>query len=346
MDRKKYKKRILITGGCGFIGTHVVKHFLKKYPEYYIVNLDKLTYCGNLANLFDIKDMPNYKFVCEDICNKDSIANILSTYDITDIIHLAAESHVDNSLKNPFVFAETNVLGTLSLLYCAQEYWSKQGTINDSVFYHVSTDEVYGALTDNDSLFTEETKYDPHSPYSASKASSDHFVRAYHDSYGLNTRISNCSNNYGPYQFPEKLIPKTILCIRDLKPIPVYGKGCNVRDWLNVKDHVNAIDLIFHSGKSGSTYNIGGNNEMKNIDLVKTLIQITDDILGRPEGYSENLITYVADRKGHDLRYGIDSSKLQRELGWQPQYSNGFEDTVRWYLNNGDWLDDLKERKF
>ena len=342
-----YKKRILITGGCGFIGSHLVRHMTHQYPDYYIVNLDKLTYCGNLENLKDVElECDNYKFVQVDICNKNIIDAIFSTYDITDVIHLAAESHVDNSLKNPFIFAETNVIGTLTLLHSAMSYWSKKDSLKNHVFYHVSTDEVYGALEDDGTMFTETTPYNPHSPYSASKASSDHFVRAYHDSYGLNTRISNCSNNYGSYQFPEKLIPKTILCIKNSKSIPVYGQGLNTRDWLSVLDHVDAIDLIFHSGQPGSTYNVGGNNEMKNIDLVKTLIQITDDILGRPEGYSENLITYVADRKGHDLRYGIDSSKLQRELGWKPEYNNSFEDTVRWYLNNGDWLDDLKESKF
>ena len=341
-----YKKHVMITGGCGFIGSHLVRRFIHEHPDYYIVNVDALTYCGNIENLKDIEEVPNYRFILGDITNKAMMEAVFSTYEITDVIHLAAESHVDNSLKNPFIFAQTNVIGTLTLLYCAYEYWRKKNILETSVFYHVSTDEVYGALQDDGTLFTEKTPYDPHSPYSASKASSDHFVRAYHDSYGLNTRISNCSNNYGSYQFPEKLIPKTILRIKDSKPIPVYGKGLNTRDWLSVKDHCAAIDLIFHKGKNGETYNIGGNNEMKNIDLVKLLIKITDKFLEREEGCSDNLIIFVQDRAGHDLRYAIDSSKLQNELGWKPEDQNGFEDTVKWYLENEQWIKNLEGRQF
>ncbi|KIO46705.1 dTDP-glucose 4,6-dehydratase [Sanguibacteroides justesenii] len=334
-------KNILITGGAGFIGSHLVRWMVNKYPEYRIVNLDKLTYAGNLANLEDIEHCPNYVFVKEDICNFDRIQEIFRQYGIDGVIHLAAESHVDRSIKDPFSFAQTNVMGTLSLLQAAKLAWD--GEFEGKLFYHVSTDEVYGALKNDGSFFVETTKYDPHSPYSASKASSDHFVRAFHDTYGLPIKISNCSNNYGPYQFPEKLIPLFINNIRHDKPLPVYGKGENVRDWLYVVDHARAIDLIFHEGRVGDTYNIGGFNEWKNIDLIKVMIRVTDRLLGRPEGTSDKLITYVTDRAGHDLRYAIDSTKLHKELGWEPslQFEEGIEKTVRWYLENQEWLDNV-----
>ena len=334
-------KNILITGGAGFIGSHLVRWMVNKYPEYRIVNLDKLTYAGNLANLKDIEHCPNYVFVKEDICNFDRIQEIFRQYGIDGVIHLAAESHVDRSIKDPFSFAQTNVMGTLSLLQAAKLAWD--GEFEGKLFYHVSTDEVYGALKNDGSFFVETTKYDPHSPYSASKASSDHFVRAFHDTYGLPIKISNCSNNYGPYQFPEKLIPLFINNIRHDKPLPVYGKGENVRDWLYVLDHARAIDLIFHEGRVGDTYNIGGFNEWKNIDLIKVMIRVTDRLLGRPEGTSDKLITYVTDRAGHDLRYAIDSTKLHKELGWEPslQFEEGIEKTVRWYLENQEWLDNV-----
>jgi dTDP-glucose 4,6-dehydratase len=334
-------KNILITGGAGFIGSHVVRLFARKYPEYKIINLDKLTYAGNLENLKDIENMPNYTFVKADICDFETILNIFKKNNINSVIHLAAESHVDRSIKDPFTFAQTNVLGTLSLLQVAKECWKEN--YSDKLFYHISTDEVYGALQFDETLFTEDTKYDPHSPYSASKASSDHFVRAFHDTYGLPVIITNCSNNYGPYQFPEKLIPLFINNIRNNKPLPVYGKGENVRDWLYVVDHARAIDIIFHNGKSGETYNIGGFNEWKNIDLIKVIIKTVDKFLGRSEGESEKLITYVTDRAGHDLRYAIDSSKLKNELGWQPslQFEEGIEKTVKWYLENQQWLDNV-----
>ncbi|MCR9013049.1 dTDP-glucose 4,6-dehydratase [Gabonibacter chumensis] len=334
-------KNILITGGAGFIGSHLVRWMVNKYPDYRIVNLDKLTYAGNLANLKDIEHCPNYVFVKEDICNFDGILEIFRRYSIDGVIHLAAESHVDRSIKDPFSFAQTNVMGTLSLLQAAKLAWD--GEFEGKIFYHVSTDEVYGALKNDGSFFVETTKYDPHSPYSASKASSDHFVRAFHDTYGLPIKISNCSNNYGPYQFPEKLIPLFINNIRHDKPLPVYGKGENVRDWLYVVDHARAIDLIFHEGRVGDTYNIGGFNEWKNIDLIKVMIRVTDRLLGRPEGTSDKLITYVTDRAGHDLRYAIDSTKLHKELGWEPslQFEEGIEKTVRWYLENQEWLDNV-----
>lgn len=334
-------KNILITGGAGFIGSHLVRWMVNKYPEYRIVNLDKLTYAGNLANLKDIEHCPNYVFVKEDICNFDRIQEIFRQYGIDGVIHLAAESHVDRSIKDPFSFAQTNVMGTLSLLQAAKLAWD--GEFEGKLFYHVSTDEVYGALKNDGSFFVETTKYDPHSPYSASKASSDHFVRAFHDTYGLPIKISNCSNNYGPYQFPEKLIPLFINNIRHDKPLPVYGKGENVRDWLYVVDHARAIDLIFHEGRVGDTYNIGGFNEWKNIDLIKVMIRVTDRLLGRPEGTSDKLITYVTDRAGHDLRYAINSTKLHKELGWEPslQFEEGIEKTVRWYLENQEWLDNV-----
>lgn len=338
-------KNILITGGAGFIGSHVVRLFVNKYPDYHIINLDKLTYAGNLANLKDIEGRPNYTFVKADICDFETICNVLEKYEVNGIIHLAAESHVDRSIKDPFTFAQTNVMGTLSLLQAARQYWN--GVWEDKMFYHISTDEVYGSLS-NEGFFLETTKYDPHSPYSASKASSDHFVRAFHDTYGMPTLVTNCSNNYGPYQFPEKLIPLFINNIRNNKPLPVYGKGENVRDWLYVEDHARAIDVIFHKGKIADTYNIGGFNEWKNIDLIKVIIRTVDRLLGREEGISEALITYVTDRAGHDLRYAIDSNKLKNELGWEPslQFEEGIEKTVRWYLDNQAWMDNITSGEY
>lgn len=399
------KRTILITGGAGFIGNHVVRLFVNKYPEYKIINLDKLTYAGNLANLKDIEDKPNYKFVKMDICDFEAVYQLMQDEHVDGIIHLAAESHVDRSIKDPFTFARTNVMGTLSLLQAAKLYWEAQPIpyqiahssqlTAQCIFYHISTDEVYGALEMNhpegipaphqtiasahssqleahgslaygDEFFYENTKYNPHSPYSASKASSDHFVRAYHDTYGMPTIVTNCSNNYGPYQFPEKLIPLFINNIRHRKPLPVYGKGENVRDWLYVEDHARAIDLIFHKGKIAETYNIGGFNEWKNIDLIKVIIKTVDKALGRAVSGQQSavscqcqcqsqsqssesiypdmdLITFVTDRLGHDARYAIDSTKLQKELGWEPslQFEEGIEKTVRWYLDNQDWMDNV-----
>ena len=350
-----YVRNIMVTGGAGFIGSHLVRLLVRKYPQYRIVNVDALTYAGNLANLKDLEDAPNHVFVKADICDFERICGVFAEYSIDGVIHLAAESHVDRSIKDPFTFARTNVMGTLSLLQAARRTWeARPEKYEGKMFYHISTDEVYGSLelTDpqggpdgkgpyGDTFFREDTKYDPHSPYSAAKASSDHFVRSFHDTYGMPVIVTNCSNNYGPYQFPEKLIPLFINNIRLGKPLPVYGKGENVRDWLYVEDHARAIDLIFHEGKIAETYNIGGFNEWKNIDLIKVLVAVTDRLLGNPEGHSLKLITYVTDRAGHDLRYAIDSTKLHRELGWKPslQFEEGIEKTVRWYLDNQDWMD-------
>ena len=345
----KFKRNILITGGAGFIGSHVVRLFVNQYPEYHIINLDKLTYAGNSANLKDIENAANYTFINADICDFNKIMDIFKQYQIDGVIHLAAESHVDRSIKDPFTFAQTNIMGTLSLLQAAKLTWeSLPEKFENKRFYHISTDEVYGALKFDGTLFTEETKYQPHSPYSASKASSDHFVRAFHDTYGMPTIVTNCSNNYGPYQFPEKLIPLFINNIRRGKELPVYGKGENVRDWLYVEDHARAIDIIFHKGKIANTYNIGGFNEWKNIDLIKVIIKTVDRLLGNPEGYSLRLITYVTDRKGHDLRYAIDSNKLKKELGWEPslQFEEGIEKTVKWYLDNQEWMENVTSREY
>jgi dTDP-glucose 4,6-dehydratase len=338
------KRTIMITGGAGFIGSHVVRLFVNKYPEYKIINVDKLTYAGNLANLQDVEGCSNYRFVRLDICNYEGVLRLMQEESVDGVIHLAAESHVDRSIAEPFAFAKTNVMGTLSLLQAAKIYWeSREERYAGKRFYHISTDEVYGALAFDDSLFTEQTSYNPHSPYSASKAASDHFVRAYHDTYGMPTIVTNCSNNYGPNQFPEKLIPLFISNIRQRKPLPVYGKGENVRDWLYVEDHARAIDIIFHEGRVAETYNIGGANEWRNIDLIKVIIKAVDSHLGNPEGYSLDLIEYVKDRLGHDARYAIDSSKLRNELGWQPsvQFEEGIDRTVRWYLENEAWLNDI-----
>ena len=334
------KRNILVTGGAGFIGSHLVRLIVNKYPTYHIINMDLLTYAGNLENLKDIEHKENYSFVKCDICDFKKVKQVFVDYNIDSVIHLAAESHVDRSIEDPFSFAQTNVMGTLSLLQAAKSYW--ENNFKNKLFYHISTDEVYGSLSD-EGFFTEKTNYDPHSPYSASKASSDHFVRAFSDTYGLPIVISNCSNNYGSFQFPEKLIPLFINNIVNNKPLPVYGKGENVRDWLFVNDHVRAIDVIFHKGKLNETYNIGGFNEWKNIDLIKVIIKTVDKILGRDEGTSDKLITYITDRAGHDFRYAIDSTKLKNELGWEPslQFEEGIEKTVKWYLENKEWMDNI-----
>mgnify|MGYP000698557026 FL=1 len=338
-------KNILVTGGAGFIGSHLVRLLVNKYPNYHIVNMDVLTYAGNLDNLKDIQSKENYTFVKCDICDIEKVKQVFKEYQIDSVIHLAAESHVDRSIEDAFSFAQTNVMGTLNLLQAAKEYWNDNFT--DKLFYHISTDEVYGSLG-QEGFFTEETAYDPHSPYSASKASSDHFVRAFANTYGMPTVISNCSNNYGSYQFPEKLIPLFINNIVNNKSLPVYGKGENVRDWLFVDDHARAIDIIFHKGKLGETYNIGGFNEWKNIDLIKVMIKTVDRLLGREEGASDKLITYVTDRAGHDLRYAIDSTKLKDELGWEPslQFEEGIDKTVKWYLDNSDWLENVTSGEY
>lgn len=335
------KHNILITGGAGFIGSHLVRLMVSRYPDYEIFNLDALTYAGNLESLRDMERVSNYHFIRADVTDYDTMLSILRQHRISGIIHLAAESHVDRSIYDPFTFARTNVMGTLSLLQAAKVVWTEAGGYEGKRFYQVSTDEVYGSLTSDEPPFTESNKYDPHSPYSASKASCDHFVRAFHDTYGLPTVISNCSNNYGPYQHPEKLIPLFIHNIRVGKSLPVYGSGEQVRDWLFVEDHARAIDLIFHNGKDGDTYNIGGFNEWKNIDVIHVLIRTVDRLLGRPEGTSLPLIRHVTDRPGHDVRYAIDASKLMKELGWRPslQFEEGIERTVRWYLDNSEWLD-------
>ncbi len=344
-----FRRTIVITGGAGFIGSHVVRLFVNKYPDYRIINVDKLTYAGNLSNLKDIDHRRNYSFVKMDICDFQAFHELMINEHVDGIIHLAAESHVDRSIKDPFTFARTNVMGTLSLLQAAKLYWeSLPEKYEGKRFYHISTDEVYGALPYDGELFRETTKYDPHSPYSASKAASDHFVRAFHDTYGMPTIVTNCSNNYGPYQFPEKLIPLFINNIRHGKPLPVYGKGENVRDWLYVEDHARAIDLIFHGGRISETYNIGGFNEWRNIDLIEVIIKTVDRVLGNPEGHSLGLITYVTDRPGHDGRYAIDSTKLHEDLGWEPslQFEEGIEKTVRWYLENQDWMDNVTSGEY
>ena len=333
-------KNILITGGAGFIGSHLTRLFVNKYPDYNIVNLDALTYAGNLANLKDIEDKPNYSFVNGDITDMELVKGLFDKHNFDGVLHCAAESHVDRSITDPLAFVRTNVIGTVTLLQCAKEHW--KGNFDGKLFYHISTDEVYGTLGE-EGYFYETTSYDPHSPYSASKASSDHFVRAYHDTYGMPVRISNCSNNYGPFHFPEKLIPLCINNIINKRPLPIYGKGENVRDWLFVEDHARAIDLIFHEGKNGETYNIGGHNEWTNIALVKELCKQMDSKLGREAGESEKLITYVTDRAGHDLRYAIDATKLKEELGWLPslQFEEGLGRTIDWYLANKDWLENV-----
>ncbi len=334
------QKVVLITGGAGFIGSHLVRLFVKKYPDYKIVNLDKLTYAGNLENLTDIENEPNYSFEKGDICDAKLVDELFEKYKFDSVLHCAAESHVDRSISDPLAFVQTNVIGTVTLLQAAKEHWKEDFT--NKIFYHISTDEVYGSLG-SEGFFTEETAYDPRSPYSASKASSDHFVRAYYHTYNLPVKISNCSNNYGPFHFPEKLIPLCILNILNNRPLPIYGKGENVRDWLFVKDHVQAIDLVFHEGETGETYNIGGHNEWSNIDLVKELCSQMDIKLKREAGESEKLITYVKDRAGHDLRYAIDATKLETELNWKPslQFSEGLSQTIDWYLDNQKWLKDV-----
>ncbi len=332
-------KNILVTGGAGFIGSHVARHFVNKYPDYTIVVFDKLTYAGNLANLKDLENKANFKFVQGDIVCSDAVKNVLEHHQITDVIHLAAESHVDRSIENPLEFVQTNVLGTVNLMQCAKKYW---GDLKGHIFHHVSTDEVYGSLGE-EGLFLETTPYDPRSPYSASKAASDHFVRAFYHTYGLEVKLSNCSNNYGSHHFPEKLIPLVILNILNKKTLPIYGDGLNVRDWLYVEDHAKAIDLIFHEGRVGESYNVGGLNEWTNIDLVRKICSIMDQKLRQPEGTASQLITFVKDRAGHDMRYAIDATKLTSELGWQPslQFEEGIERTIDWYLANSTWIENI-----
>jgi dTDP-glucose 4,6-dehydratase len=335
-----FTRTILITGGAGFIGSHLVRRFVTKYPQYHIINLDALTYAGNLENIKDIEDAPNYTFVKGDITKLAFIKRLFKKYQFDAVLHCAAESHVDRSIENPLAFVETNVIGTVNLLYAAKDLW--KGKMDGKRFYHISTDEVYGSLGET-GFFEETTPYDPRSPYSASKASSDHFVQAFHHTYHLPVVISNCSNNYGSFHFPEKLIPLCINNIRNNKPLPIYGKGENVRDWLFVEDHVTAIDTIFHNGKDGETYNVGGHNEWTNIDLIRLLCKLMDEKLGRPAGTSAQLITYVKDRAGHDLRYAIDATKLKNELGWLPslQFEEGLSKTIDWYLNNQQWLENV-----
>ena len=342
----KTKKNILVTGGAGFIGSHVVRRLLTQYPEYNIINLDKLTYAGNLENLNDVETVANYKFVKADITDLEQMRSVVKDNDITHVIHLAAESHVDRSITDPLIFIKTNLGGTANLLQACKEYWD--GDYSNKLFYHVSTDEVYGSLQLGTGMFTEETSYDPRSPYSASKAGSDHIVRSFYHTYGMPIVISNCSNNYGPNQFPEKLVPLFINNIIHRKPLPVYGKGENIRDWLYVVDHAVAIDVIFHKGKHGDTYNIGGHNEWTNIDLIKVLCNTMDARLGREVGESKKLITYVTDRAGHDLRYAIDASKLENELGWKPslQFEEGISKTIDWYLDNSSWLENVTSGEY
>ena len=330
-------KKILITGGAGFIGSHVIRLFVNKYPDYTIINLDALTYAGNLENLKDVEQQANYRFIKANILDAESLEQVFQAYQITDVIHLAAESHVDRSILSPLDFVYTNIIGTVNLLNTAKKFWAEN--MSDHLFYHISTDEVFGSLGET-GFFTETTAYDPRSPYSASKASSDHFVRAYHETYHLPSIVSNCSNNYGPNHFPEKLIPLFIHNILEKKPLPVYGDGLYTRDWLYVKDHARAIDTIFHQGKAGETYNIGGLNEWKNIDLVKLLCRLMDEKLGRTKSESEQLITYVKDRPGHDRRYAIDASKIKEQFGWEPSvtFEEGLSETIDWYLSNTEWL--------
>lgn len=339
------EKNILITGGAGFIGSHVVRRFIKNYPNYTIINFDKLTYAGNIKNVEDIANESNYRFVKGDICSPDDVRMAFEKYAITDVIHLAAESHVDRSITNPLEFAQTNVLGTLNLLDNARKFWKEE---QNHVFHHVSTDEVYGSLSSTDPMFSETTPYDPRSPYSASKAASDHFVSAYFHTYHLPIKMSNCSNNYGSHHFPEKLIPLIILNIKNQKELPVYGKGDNIRDWLWVEDHASAIDTIFHKGRLGESYNVGGLNEWKNIDVVEKICDIMDGKLNRPAGSNRQLIRFVDDRKGHDLRYAIDATKLETELGWKPSitFEEGLENTIDWYLNHSDWVNEVTSGEY